>query len=564
MILPTSTDSIDTDYAHVYRTFQIEQARSTLSGANGDSVNAAYECCDRYAASGRTALFWENQNGESGQLTFLELQALSAKFANMLCAQGVKPGDPVAVLLPRTPELVIALLGILRAGAVYQPLFTAFGPKAIEYRLQSSGARIVVTDTANRYKLDALEATSLQVINVGTSGATTAGNATSSLDFWTRMAMHTDEFDPVPRALGDPMLLLFTSGTTGPAKGVLVPHRALLSFGAYMHYSLDLRPEDAFWNIADPGWAYGLYYAVIGPLLIGHAMMFYNGPFTAESTYRLIEKYGITNLAGAPTAFRILLAQGTEDAEKIKGLLRIASSAGEALNPEVGRWFNQHLGCPIHDHYGQTEGGMVLANHHGLKHPVRAGTAGRPLPGFRVAILDDDDNELPPDKPGELAVDRTASALFWFDGYWTNVNNPAQQKTGLPPRYHRTGDLAQIGTDGTVTFIGRADDVITSSGYRIGPFDVESTLVEHGAVAEAAVIGKADPERTEVVKAFIVLKAQYAASDDLAKEIQLFVKARLSAHAYPREIEFVPELPKTPSGKIQRFLLREREAGAGK
>jgi acetyl-CoA synthetase len=320
--------------------------------------------------------------------------------------------------------------------------------------------------------------------------------------------------------------------------------------------AVDLRPEDRFWNIADPGWAYGLYYAVTGPLMLGHATTFYDGPFTVESTYRLIAKHGITNLAGSPTAFRLLIAAGPEAAFPVKGRLRAVSSAGEPLNPEVIRWFAEHLDALINDHYGQTELGMVVCNHHALAHPVRPGSAGLAMPGYRVTVLDENNRELPPHQPGILSVDIGRSPLLWFSGYWH------QPTPAIEGGYYRTGDVVELGEDGSISFVGRADDLITSSGYRIGPFDVESALIEHPAVVEVAVIGKPDPERTEIVKAFVVLAPGFAASEALAEELRQHVKRRLSAHAYPREVAFVALLPKTPSGKLQRFMLRNQEAAA--
>ena len=377
--------------------------------------------------------------------------------------------------------------------------------------------------------------------------------ATGDLDFWAELQRQPAHFDPVMRRGDDPFLMMFTSGTTGPAKGVMVPLKALLSIYVYMRYAIDLRGEDAYWNIADPGWAYGLYFAVIGPLLLGHATTLYDGAFTAESTYRVVEKYGITNLAGAPTAFRLLIAAGVEAAGRAKGRLRVVSSAGETLNPEVIKWFGTHLDCPINDHYGQTEIGMVVCNHHGLRHPIHLGSAGLPVPGFAVAVVDDEAREVPRGTPGILAVNRKRSPLFWFQGYWQ------QETTCWVGDYHLTGDTVRQNADGSISFVGRADDIIISSAYRIGPYEVESALIEHPAVVEAAVVGKPDPERTELVKAFVVLRSDYQPAPEFAEELQRFVKTRLAAHAYPREIEFIEHLPKTPSGKLQRFILRQQE-----
>jgi len=367
------------------------------------------------------------------------------------------------------------------------------------------------------------------------------------------LAAASPEFAPVMRTGDDLFLMMSTSGTTGLPKGVPVPIRALVPFRVYMEEAVGLRPGDKYWNIADPGWAYGLYYAVIGPLLMGITTTFFEGGFTAESTYRVIRDLGITNLAGAPTAYRLLMAAGYEAAAPVKGQLRAVSSAGEPLNPEVVRWFRAALDAPICDHYGQTEMGMVVNNHHALAHPQHAGSAGLSMPGFRAVILGTDDTELGPNQPGELSLDLAASPLFWFKGYH-NKSTPS-----LGERYYRTGDVAELDDKGLISFVGRNDDVITSSGYRIGPFDVESALIEHPAVVETGVIGKPDPERTEIVKAFIVLKPGYEPSDELAEELRLHVRKRLSAHAYPREIAFVESLPKTPSGKLQRFVLRAQE-----
>jgi acetyl-CoA synthetase len=537
-------------YEHVLSGFSADDLATTLSGNLESGINACVECCDRHTGENRTALDYESLDGRRETLTFEQLRDRSAQFANYLSSVGIGAGDVVAGMLPRTPDLIATILGTWRAGAIYQPLFTAFGPKAIEHRLKMSEAKLVVTDTANRPKLDDI-AEVPRIAVVARSDKDESVHSDDD-DFRALLAEQSTDFAPVMRRGDDLMMMMSTSGTTGLPKGVPVPIRALLSFDAYMRYAINLRPDDIFWNIADPGWAYGLYYAVTGPLLIGQATTLYDGPFTAESTYRLIQSHGITNLAGAPTAFRLLIAAGEEAAAPLKGKLRVVSSAGEPLNPEVIRWFSANLAAPIYDHYGQTETGMVVNSHHGLKHEVRPGAAGLSMPGFHVTVIGEDNTEPPPDTPGDLAVDLSRSPLMWFDGYYR------QDTPSIADGFYRTGDTAERAASGHISFVGRNDDVITSSGYRIGPFDVESALVEHPAVVEAVVIGKPDPERTEIVKAFIVLKPGLS-SEGLADELSAFVKKRLSAHAYPREIEFVTELPKTPSGKVQRFILRNRE-----
>jgi acetyl-CoA synthetase len=530
-------------YREAYDDFDLRAAHSILSGGLEGPFNAAAECCDRHCGSSRPALIWQSADGRRGEMTFDQLRDQSSRFAHFLVAQGVRPGDRIAGLLPRTPELLVTIVGTWRAGAVYQPLFTAFGPKAIEHRLHISGAKLVVTDDANRSKLEGI---TWEIVTVGTPQA-------GDLDFHGEVGLQAATFAPISLGEDDPFLIMFTSGTTGPSKALLVPIKALCPFALYVRDAVGVEARDRFWHMADPGWAYGLYYAVAGPLALGQAVHFYDGSFTVDSCVRFIGEHRITNLAGAPTAYRLMMGAGADAVGVIKGQLRAVSSAGEPLNPEVIRWFAEHLGVPIHDHYGQTEIGMVVCNHHGLDHPIHVGAAGVPVPGHRVVVLDESDRELPPGEPGILAVDHGESPLFWFAGY------EGGSSSALGERYYRTGDTMQRNEDGSISFVGRSDDVITSAGYRIGPFDVESALIEHPAVLEAAAVGKPDSERTEIVKAFVVLRVGHEASDELVKALQTHVRQRLSAHAYPREIAFVEALPKTPSGKIQRFILRNQE-----
>lgn len=535
------------DYHTAASEFNYLQTAARELHGSLDGLNACVECCDRHAAGQDVALYYEAHDGRASQHTFRELQDQAARFGNFLREQGVQPGDRVAGLLPRTFELLITILGAWRVGAVYQPLFTAFGPKAIEQRLGCSGARWIVTDAHNRPKLN--EVTNCPIVITVEAAQQDLGD----YDFWSTLQRQSNDCEPLLQDGQAPFLLMCTSGTTGPAKPLEVPLRALLAFKGYMHDAVELRADDRFWNLADPGWAYGLYYSVTGPLALGHATLFYDGPFSVDSTCWVINKYAITNLAGSPTAFRLLISAGMEFADSIQGRLRVVSSAGEPLNPQVIRWFAEHLGVVIHDHYGQTELGMVLSNHHGLSHPVHEGSAGYAIPGHRIIVLDEQQQELPAGQPGALAVDRERSPLYWFGGYF---GMPTKAFVG---RYYLSGDTAELNDDGSISFVGRNDDVITTSGYRVGPFDVESALAEHPAVIEAAVIGKPNPQRTEVIKAFVVLNKQYLPGPKLAETLRQHVRQRLAAHAYPREIEFVNELPKTPSGKLQRFILRNQE-----
>lgn len=530
--------------------FDLEAAYAVLDRDENGRTNAATLCCDRHSRDeDRIALRHRDLQGRLRNWTFAELSRHSSRLAAALETMGVGKGDRVAGLLPRSPELLILVLATWRLGAVYQPLFTAFGPKAIEYRLAEARTRVIVSDRDNCGKLD-------DVPDIVTRVLVDAEPGTTARDFWREIARQggTPTPTPTPCSLDDPFLIMFTSGTTGPAKPLLVPIRAIAAFAAYMRDAVGLEEGDRFWNLADPGWAYGLYYGVTGPLALGITTTFNQAGFDVDDTYATIRELGITNLAGSPTAFRLLMAAGPEKAAAVRRQLRAVSSAGEPLNPEIIRWFDINLGVKIHDHYGQTELGMVLCNHHALEHDVRLGSAGYPSPGHRVVVCSPEGVELPAGEPGILALDRSASPLMWFDGY------AARETAAFVGGYYLSGDTVERNDDGSIAFVGRSDDVITTSGYRVGPFDVESALIEHEAVCESAVIGKPDPDRTEIIKAFVVLNAGFDPTDPaLATEIQRFVKGRLSAHAYPREIEFVTALPKTPSGKVQRFLLRNEE-----
>ncbi|OWR00221.1 AMP-binding protein [Sphingopyxis witflariensis] len=533
------------DIAARVAAFDLDRELAILGDVFGP-LNAAVICCDRHSQDGeRLALRYRDARGGTAYWTFAALRDESVRLASLLQSIGVRKGDRVAGLLPRTPALLITVLAVWRLGAVYQPLFTAFGPKAIEYRLVEANTKVVVTNGANRSKIEG--PTGIAIVNTEPSPG--------DFDFWSASGSAV-AVEPAQCGLDDPFLIMFTSGTTGAPKPLLVPIKAIAAFVGYMRDGIGLEASDRFWNVADPGWAYGLYYAIVGPLALGIATTFYDGPFTAASTYETVEAFDINNLAGAPTAYRLLMGEGAAAASAVKGRLRAVSSAGEPLNPEIIRWFDAHLAAPIFDHYGQTELGMVLCNHHGIGHPVHVGAAGFASPGHRLAILSDEQVELGVGVPGMLALDRSQSPLAWFAGYH------GRETSAFVGKWYLTGDTCEINEDGSISFVGRSDDVITTSGYRVGPFDVESALIEHEAVLESAVIGKPDPNRTEIIKAFVVLGEGHASSDALAAELQAHVKARLSAHAFPREIEFVAALPKTPSGKVQRFLLRNQEMAA--
>ncbi|MEV1295955.1 AMP-binding protein [Pseudonocardia sp. NPDC049635] len=487
----------------------------------------------------------------SRDLTYGELRAESTKFAAALDDLGVGPGDAVAVLMGKSAELVVTLLGIWRRGAIHVPLFTAFAPPAIELRVGASGAKVVVADAGQCDKLDGLVGgAGPHLVVVGQRPGSTGHD-----DFHDLLARHGDAAD-APAALGpDGVLIeLFTSGTTGAPKAVQVPIRALAGVQGYLEFGLDVRADDVYWNAADPGWAYGLYYAVLGPLAAGRRSLLLHAPFGPALTWQILDRFRVTNFAAAPTVYRSLQGAG----EVPSGLaLRCVSSAGEPLTPDVVAWSESVLGVAVRDHYGQTEQGMMIGNAWAdtLREPVRPGSMGRPFPGWNVAVLADDaTTPAPHGTIGQVAVDVPNSPLATFRGYARASGTSRFSKDG---RWYLTGDTATLDQDGYFRFSARDDDVIIMAGYRIGPFEVESVLLAHEKVAEAAVVGRPDELRGEVLEAHVVLTAGAEGTPELVSEIQQLVKDRYARHAYPRAVHFTDALPKTPSGKIQRFLLRQ-------
>ncbi|MFI5960164.1 AMP-binding protein [Cryptosporangium sp. NPDC051539] len=486
--------------------------------------------CDRHDPDAVAFTFVET-DGATRDVAYGELADRSKRLATVLATRGVERGTRVPVLMGKRPELVVTLLAIWRLGAVHVPLFTAFATGAIRMRVESSAATLVITEPAQRVKLDPIAG--VDVLEVG-----------PALD---RLIEHSEPFAPSVAVGGDgTMILLFTSGTTGRPKGVTVPVRALAAFHCYLHYGLDVTEDDVFWNAADPGWAYGLYYGIVGPLACGRRNLLLNAGFTPESTLEVIKALGVTNFAGAPTIYRALSKSG----EFAPLSLRRGSSAGEPLTPDVVDWAARALGVEIRDHYGQTELGMVIGNswHNDISKPLKKGSMGHPMPGYSAGIVE-----------GQIAVDIPRSPLFWFTGYEGEAGKTTERFTP-DGRWYLTADTGHVDEDGYFYFTARDDDVILAAGYRIGPFDVESVLITHPAVADVAVVGRPDPEgvRGEIVAAFIVLADGANPGDELAEELKRLVRDGYSKHAYPRAVHFVDTLPRTPSGKVQRFLLRQR------
>jgi acetyl-CoA synthetase len=539
------------DYHEAYASFSLDDfAQEVLRAPLDAELNPYVLCCARWADGDVVALRWMGADGQTRDVTYRELDAASARFGNLLKARGIAPGDVVAGMLPRIPELLVAILGTWRIGAVYQPLFTAFGPAAVQSRVVDPGgsdAKLIVIDGANRGKLDEVpNCPPILTLRRGAPARDGDGN------FDDEMAAQADVCPPVMRGRDDPFIILFTSGTTGKPKGVVYPLFSLLQFAMFTRAALDLRQDDVYWCFADPGWALGMIGTLTAPLLSGFTTVMYEGPFTVESTVRVVRELGVTNMVAAPTVFRVMRAAGPEAVAPIRGRLRAISSGGEPLNPELNRWAAEALAVPIHEFYGQSEMGVNFAVHQGLRHEIKVGSVGLISPGMSCAVLDDALKPLPPGQTGVLAIDCSASPLFFFTGYW-KAETPAFQG-----KWYLTGDVMKQDEDGYFYFTGRNDDIITTAGYRVGPADVESALMEHMAVAEVAVVGKPDPERTEIIKAFIVLRGNTEPTDALAEELRQLVRRRLSAHAYPREISFETELPKNPAGKILRYVLRQR------
>lgn len=519
-------------------------------------ANAAEFLCDRHDPE--AVAFTVIDPDLSGRdITYGELRTESEKVAAALAELGVGEGDRVATLMSKSSDLVFTLMGIWRLGAVHMPLFTAFAWPAIEMRISGGDAKVIVTDADQRGKIESYDG---PVVVAGLADALEAKEG--DLD----LATITAAQEPGrPAAVTGPdagMVMLFTSGTTGTPKGVVVPVRALAAFHQYIETGLDVRADDVFWNGADPGWAYGLYYGILGPMAVGRRSLLLHARYTPELAFAVLQFYKVTNFAAAPTVYRTMRAKRDIAPAGVK--LRRASAAGEPLTPEVIEWSKEQFGCEIRDQYGQTEHGMFIINpwHDSLREEVRDGSMGVPLPGWSCTVLAaDDDVPAPVGELGRVAIDVPASPLMWFAGYHDAPEKTAE-RFSRDGRWYYTGDAAKLDADGHFYFSSRDDDVIIMSGYRIGPFDVESVLSKHPDVLESAIIGVPDELSGEVLEAYVVLRDGVEGDEAKEKELQNWVKHEFAAHAFPRRIHFARELPKTPSGKIQRFLLRKERAGA--
>ncbi|WP_084156915.1 acyl-CoA synthetase [Haladaptatus cibarius] len=554
------------DYDEKRETFDWDEIFADADWDAPENLNIAHEVCDRHADDrGKVALYYAGTNGERETLTFWELAEQSNRFANVL-SDLVDSGDRVFSYMPRIPEHYVALIGTLKAGGVWGGVNERFGPDGIAYRLDDCDAKVVITTPKNRGTIeDALaDAPSVEhvivvsddvVKNDSTASQTKSGDGTGieqgDVSYHAAMEEASREFETAETGGEDNALLYYTSGTTGLAKGVLHKHRWVAGVAATQRFAVDLQPGDVYWSTGDLGWLTGPI-NTLGAWFWGTSLFTYEGEFDPETWADLLAEFPISVLFSVPTAYRML--RENEAVLKGKNLdLRHALSIGEPLSAGVVEWGEDTLGVTIHDTYGQTETGNMIINNYPTME-IRPGSMGKPLPGIEAAVVDPETGEqLEPGETGEIA--QRGEYPCFFAEYW---NKPEKTASCFVNDWYLSGDLGHLDEDGYFWFEGRADDVIISAGYRIGPFEVESSLGEHPAVAESAVVPKSHRERGNIVKAYVVLSESAEASSDLAEDIKTHVKEELSAHEYPREVEFVDELPKTVTGKIRRTELRDQ------
>lgn len=552
------------DYEACAGSFSWSRARALLGGLPGGGLNIAHEALDRHVAAGngkKLALRWIGRDGTIRDYSYASLAAEVNRFANVLAQLGIGKGDRVFSLLGRSPELYIAALGTLKNGSVFSPLFSAFGPEPIKARMSIGSAKALVTTEAFyrrkiepwRKELACLE----HVLLTECSGAP----APQTIDLSAALAQSKDTFATVWTAPEDMALLHFTSGTTGRPKGAVHVHEAVLAHHITGRLVLDLRPGDVFWCTADPGWVTGTSYGIISPLTNGVTMIVDQAEFEAERWYRILQDQKVTVWYTAPTAIRMLMKAGSAIAKRFDlSALRLMASVGEPLNPEAVIWGVEAFGKPFHDNWWQTEtGGIMIANYRSMD--VKPGSMGRPLPGIRAGIVE----RMEGGGVREIAEPRHVGELALRPG-WPSMmraylNEEERYRKCFAGDWYLTGDLAERDAEGYYWFVGRADDVIKSAGHLIGPFEVESALMEHPAVAEAGVIGIPDPVIGRVVKAFVALKNGIEPSEALRKELLGHARKRLGPAVAPKDIAFRQNLPKTRSGKIMRRLLKARELG---
>ena len=520
--------------------------------------NIARACCGAWAEDrSRFALYWEDESGAQSAYSFWDIQVAANRLSNALAGLGVKRGDRVAIILPQRPETAIAYMAIFQMGAIALPLSHRFGPEALEYRINHAGACVALVEPTTIASLWAVKDRLPGLRHViGVAGARESG----VLSYEDLTLKASSSFAALDTAADDPAIIIYTSGTTGAPKGALQAHRLVIGNLSGFVHSHDFFPQrgDVFWSPADWAWAGGLFDALLPTWAFGLPILGYRGRFDAERAYYLLEKYGIRNSFLFPTALKLMMKAVPRPREKHALNLRSIMSAGEAVGATVIEWAREELGVTVNEMFGQTEINYVVGNCQAAW-PVKPGSIGRAYPGHRVAVIDERGRELPAGEPGEIAIHRSSGdqrdPVFFLE-YW---KNPEATRDKFIGDWGCTGDQARRDEDGYFWYQGRSDDVIKSAGYRIGPAEIESCLVKHPAVANAAVIGKPDETRGAIVKAFIVLQPGVPGDAKLIEDIQAHVRGRLAPYEYPREIEFIAALPMTTTGKVQRKELRKLE-----
>ncbi|PTG07102.1 acetate--CoA ligase [Staphylococcus chromogenes] len=541
-----------TEYEKIYQNFKWEDVENAFSWSETGKVNMAYECIDRHVDEGKGDKIALNYKDDvrKESYTFNEVKQKSNQAANVLKTKAqVQKGDRVFIFMPRTPELYFAFLGILKIGAIVGPLFEAFMEKAVKDRLENSDAKVIITTNSLLPRIPKDDLPNLETIIVVDENV-----SDEYVDFNTEMEHASDQFEIEWLNQDDGLILHYTSGSTGQPKGVLHVQKAMLVHYISGKYVLDLQEDDVYWCTADPGWVTGTSYGIFAPWLNGVTNCIAGGRFSPEAWYSMIEEFKVTIWYTAPTALRMLMSAGDDLVEKYNlSSVRSILSVGEPLNPEVIKWAKKVYDKRVLDTWWMTEtGGHMIVNYPSMD--IKLGSMGKPLPGIEAAIIDNEGNPLPPNRMGNLAIKKGWPSMMYK--IW---KNPEKYQSYFIGDWYVSGDSAYQDEDGYFWFQGRVDDVIMTAGERVGPFEVESKLVEHEAVAEAGVIGKPDPVRGEIIKAFVALRKGYEPSDALKEDIRKFVKEGLAAHAAPREIEFKDKLPKTRSGKIMRRVLKAWE-----
>lgn len=550
------------DYGKVYGDFSWEKAEAEYIDYFEDgTLNIAYNCIDRHAAGDKkdkTALIYQSANGSKETYSFSQMKIDTDKFANVLKKHDVKKGDRVFIFLPPIPERYVAFLGILKTGAIAGTMFAAFQEIALKDRLSDSEASVVITnaDLYPRIKNIMGDLPKLKKVILVERGSDKLPEADHIINYDEEMKSASSEFEIEKMGKDEYSYMLYTSGTTGKPKGVVHAHNDIVQAIVSTKFSLDIQDDDVYWCTADLGWVTGVVYGVLGIWGLGGTSVIFDGRFSPDAWYKILQDHKVTVWYSAPTAIRMLMGAPVSPKDYDLSALRHLCSVGEPLNPEAIWWGLDAFGLGFHDTWWQTEqGSITIANYPSMD--IKPGSMGKPLPGVEAGIIDDEGNELKDGEEGNLAL-KASTVSSMMKTIW---GNQAKFDSYFSGEWYLSGDKGVKDKDGYYWFVGRSDDVINTAGERVGPFEVESALVTHPAVVEAGVIGKPDPVRGQIIKAFVVVKAGEEQHDELKNEIQAHVKKHLAGHAYPREIEFIDKLPKTRSGKIMRRILKSQELG---